>query len=129
LVVHDADDRVCAQIECEDDGPWQIRDDADMILGELVAGEPGPSLAPRWYIWVDPKWAMSDATDAQARARSRQIHRDFKHCSARCDTAMRRAHTCGMEVCHFIAVALTAAPLPAPRFFRWIQASATLRLA
>ena len=28
---------------------------------------------------------------------------------------MGRAHTCGMEVCHFIAVALTVAPLPAPR--------------
>jgi hypothetical protein len=62
LVVHDADDRVCAQIECEDDSPWQIRDEADGILGELLAGEPGPSLAPRWYTWVDPKWAMSDAT-------------------------------------------------------------------
>ena len=45
------------------------------------------------------------------------------------DTAMGRAHTCGMEVCHFIAVALTVAPLPAPRFFRRIQPSTSPRLA
>lgn len=61
LIVHDADDRICAQIECEDDSPWQLRSEAGEDLGELLAGEPGPSLAPRWYTWVDPQWALSDA--------------------------------------------------------------------
>jgi hypothetical protein len=67
LVVHDADERVCAQIETENDSPWQIRNEAEEILGELLAGEPGPSLSPRWYTWVDPKWAMSDATYARGQ--------------------------------------------------------------
>jgi hypothetical protein len=46
-----------------------------------------------------------------------------------CDTVMGKAHTCEMEKRHFIAVALTAAPLPAPRFLRRIQASTSPRLA
>ncbi|MGB7147425.1 hypothetical protein, partial [Mycobacterium sp.] len=45
------------------------------------------------------------------------------------DTDLGRAHTREMDVCHFIAVALTAAPLPAPRFFRRIQASTSPRPA
>jgi hypothetical protein len=62
LIVRDADDHVSAQLECEDDRPWQVRNDAGEDLGELLAGEPGPSLSPRWYTWMDPKWALSDAT-------------------------------------------------------------------
>lgn len=67
LTVHDADDRVCAQIECEQDSPWQLKNDAGQDLGELLAGKPGPSLSPRWYTWVDPKWALSDATYSRSQ--------------------------------------------------------------
>lgn len=62
LTVHDADDRVCAEIDCEADSPWQLRNKAGEAVGELLAGAPGPSLSPRWYTWVDPQWAMSEAT-------------------------------------------------------------------
>lgn len=62
LEVRDADDRVCAQIDCAAESPWQVRNEAGEDLGELLAGEPGPSLSPRWYTWIDPKWALSDAT-------------------------------------------------------------------
>lgn len=62
LTVHDADDRLVAQIECEDDSPWQLQDEAGGIFGELLAGPPGPSRIPRWYTWIDPKWALSEAS-------------------------------------------------------------------
>src|ERR1700733_12192992 len=60
--------------------------------------------------------------------------RDFKQCSAGVqvlpfDTAMGRAHTDGMEICQFIAAALTAAPPAAPRFLRRIQVSTSPRPA
>lgn len=62
LTLHDADDHVCAEIDCEDESPWQVRDANGEPVGELLAGAPGPSLSPRWYTWVDPQWAMSEAT-------------------------------------------------------------------
>ena len=67
LTVHDADDHICARIDCEKDSPWQLRNDAGADLGELLAGKPGPSLSPRWYTWVDPKWALSDATYSRSQ--------------------------------------------------------------
>lgn len=67
MTVHDADDRVCALIGCEDDGPWKLQDEGGEDLGELLAGKPGPSLSPRWYTWVDPKWALSDATYSRSQ--------------------------------------------------------------
>ena len=65
---------------------------------------------------------------------ARQIDRDFKQCSAdvqALDSSKRPWAGTGfyMDVCELPAVALTAAPLPAPRFLRRIHASTSPRLA
>ena len=48
FVVVDADDRVAASIDCESDPPWQVLDSSGALIGELVAGKPGPTLSPHW---------------------------------------------------------------------------------
>ena len=50
---------------CEGDGPWQVLSPEGRVLGELLAGEPGPSLAPELWHWVDPQWALNTATYAR----------------------------------------------------------------
>lgn len=76
FVVVDADDRVVCKVDCESDPPWPVLDDAGTLVGELLAGEPGPTLSPHWSDWIDPKWGLSVATYAQGQhlgiARSQQ---------------------------------------------------------
>lgn len=62
MTVSDAGEQPCARIDFEGDSPWPMRDGAGSIVGELLAGAPGPSLAPRWFTWIDPQWALSEAT-------------------------------------------------------------------
>lgn len=61
ITVHGSDDDVVARIDTEDDGPWQVRDGSDVVIGELFAGRPGPSLAPHWSLWIEPRFALSVA--------------------------------------------------------------------
>lgn len=76
FLVVDADDRVVCSVDCESAPPWPVLDDAGALIGELLAGEPGPTLPPHWSDWIDPKWGLSVATYAQGQhlgiARSRQ---------------------------------------------------------
>lgn len=46
VTVYGSDDTVLAHVVCEGDGPWQVRDGAGAVVGQLVGGEPGPSLRP-----------------------------------------------------------------------------------
>ena len=56
--------------------PWQVLDGSGAFIGELFAGEPGPTLSPHWSDWIDPKWGLSVATYAHGQhlgiARSQQ---------------------------------------------------------
>jgi hypothetical protein len=59
------DDDEVATLMCEGDGPWQVRGPSGDVLGEVLAGEPGPSLSPALWHWVDPQWALNTATYAR----------------------------------------------------------------
>ena len=39
----------------------------ESTIHELVAGKPGPTLSPTWSDWIDPTWALSVATYANAQ--------------------------------------------------------------
>mgnify|MGYP006053480523 FL=1 len=67
IAVHAAHDEVVARLPCEDEGPWAVHDGAGTVVGELLAGKPGPSLAPHWSLWMEPKWALSSATYAASQ--------------------------------------------------------------
>ncbi|MFN8033086.1 MAG: hypothetical protein U0Q47_07275 [Mycobacterium sp.] len=67
FVVFDAEDRVSASVDCEADLPWPVSDDAGALMGELLAGKPGPTLSPHWSDWIDPNWGLSVATYANAQ--------------------------------------------------------------
>ena len=66
LTLYDADQREVAAVTYEGEGPWPVRNPAGEVLGELLAGEPGPSLAPELWHWIDPKWALDAATYARS---------------------------------------------------------------
>jgi hypothetical protein len=54
-----------AVLTCDGDSPWPVRDSAGATVGEVLAGEPGPSLSPALWQWVDPQWALNTATYAR----------------------------------------------------------------
>ena len=66
LTVYGSDDAPLAELTCEGDGPWPVRDTAGTELGELLAGEPGPSTALSKWVWVDPQYALNTATYARS---------------------------------------------------------------
>jgi hypothetical protein len=65
LVVCGSDDSALFEMVCDGDGPWPVRDSAGTVIGELLAGEPGPSLSPALWQWVDPQFALNTATYAR----------------------------------------------------------------
>lgn len=67
FVVVDADDRAVGSVDCESDPPWQVLDGDGALIGELLAGKPGPTLSPTWTDWLDPKWGLSVATYAHGQ--------------------------------------------------------------
>ncbi len=67
FMVVDADDQVLARVDFETEPPWQVLDGAGALIAEMFAGEPGPTLSPRWSDWIDPKWALSVATYASGQ--------------------------------------------------------------
>jgi hypothetical protein len=63
VTVYGADDVALAEFSCEADGPWPVHSPAGDALGEVLAGDPGPSLSgPLWQWAVDTQWALSTAT-------------------------------------------------------------------
>lgn len=67
FVVVDAEDQVTCSVDCESDPPWQVLDGDGALIGELLAGKPGPTLSPTWTDWLDPKWGLSVATYAHGQ--------------------------------------------------------------
>lgn len=61
IAVHGSGDDVVARIDIDGDGPWTVHNGSGAALGELLAGAPGPSLAPHWSLWIEPRWALSVA--------------------------------------------------------------------
>jgi hypothetical protein len=53
------------ELTCDGDGPWPVRNPAGEVIGELLAGQPGPALSPALWQWVDPQWALNTATYAR----------------------------------------------------------------
>jgi hypothetical protein len=102
LTVHDADNRV-AQLQCDGDGPWPVRDDAGSVVGELLAGEPGPSLRPRWYTWVHPQWALEEATYARGQHLGlRRVHR-YTFAPANCTDRAAKTQPVGLALLPLLA--------------------------
>lgn len=67
VTVFGASDAVVAEFSCDDDGPWPVRSPAGAVLGEVLAGDPGPSLnAPLWQWLVDTQWALNTTTYRRA---------------------------------------------------------------
>jgi hypothetical protein len=65
FVVHGPDDAPLAELTCEGESPWPVRSHAGDVIGQLLAGEPGPSLSPSAWEWIDPQWALNSATYAR----------------------------------------------------------------
>jgi hypothetical protein len=62
IALHGPDDQPLAQLECDGDGPWPVRTAAGHLLGELLAGEAGPSMSPAMWEWVAfPDVALNSA--------------------------------------------------------------------
>ncbi len=61
IAVQGSGDDVVARVDIDDDGPWTVHDGSGAAIGELYAGAPGPSLAPHWSLWIEPRWALSVA--------------------------------------------------------------------
>ncbi|WP_102142825.1 hypothetical protein [Mycobacterium hubeiense] len=67
LTIYGADDQPIAEVACDGDGPWQVRADGQ-VLGELIAGEPGPSTSHSVAAWAwDPETAVSSAAYAKGQ--------------------------------------------------------------
>lgn len=65
FTVYGSDDTALIELTCDGDGPWPVRDSAGTVVGELLAGEPGPSLSPAMWQWIDPQFALNTATYAR----------------------------------------------------------------
>jgi hypothetical protein len=67
VTVYGDDDQPLAEMQCEGDGPWPVRTAAGDVLGELLAGEPGPSVSPKLWEWaVFPDVALNSAAYSQS---------------------------------------------------------------
>ncbi|MCV7258727.1 hypothetical protein [Mycobacterium shimoidei] len=66
LTVYGPNDERIAEITCGGEGPWPVRDGDGATLGELLAGEPGPSRAVGVSVLVDPQFALNTAAYARS---------------------------------------------------------------
>ena len=61
VTVFGPDDVALAQFTYDSgDSPWQVRSPAGDVLGEVLAGVPGPSLSPDLWMWLDPQGTLND---------------------------------------------------------------------
>ncbi len=97
FMVYGSNDTALFELTCDGDGPWPVRDSAGTVVGELLAGEPRPSLSPAMWQWIDPQFALSTATYARTM-----------HLSLRRVTRYSLAHT---EAAAPDAVALAVLPI------------------
>jgi hypothetical protein len=67
VALHGHDDQPLAQLHCDGDGPWPVHSTAGDVLGQLLAGEPGPSVAPKLWEWAAyPDLALNSMTYSQS---------------------------------------------------------------
>jgi hypothetical protein len=68
LTVYGHDDQELAELACDGDGPWQVRNVAGNVVGDLIAGEPGLSTSQGLTQWVlAPQLALSSAAYAKGQ--------------------------------------------------------------
>lgn len=60
VTVYGPDDDALSEFTCDGDSPWPVRSPAGDVLGEVLAGVPGPSLSPDLWMWLDPQGALND---------------------------------------------------------------------
>ena len=67
VTVYGPDDVPIAEFSCDGTDPWPVRRPSGDDIGEVLAGEPGPSLsAPLWQWALDTQWAVNTTTYRQA---------------------------------------------------------------
>ena len=67
VTVYGPDDVPLAEFSCDGKDPWPVRRPSGDDIGEVLAGEPGPSLsAPLWQWALETQWALNTTTYRQA---------------------------------------------------------------
>lgn len=67
VTVYGPDGIALGQFDYDGDGPWPVRTPSGDALGEVLAGEPGPSMsAPLWQWALDTQLALNTTTYRQA---------------------------------------------------------------
>jgi hypothetical protein len=61
VTVYDREDQLIATLQRDGDGPWPLRTEAGDVLGEVLAGEPGPKSPALWEWAVWPDFALDSA--------------------------------------------------------------------
>ncbi len=65
--VYTTGDGPVAKFPCAGEDPWPVRSPAGDVLGEVLAGEPGPAQsAPLWQWVIDPRWALNSSAYTNA---------------------------------------------------------------
>lgn len=52
VTLYGRDDQLIVTMRADGDGPWPLTTESDDVLGELLAGTPGPKVAPALWEWV-----------------------------------------------------------------------------
>lgn len=65
VTVYGPDAAALAEFTYAGDGPWPVCGPGGEMLGEVLAGVPGPSLSPELWMWVDPQGALNDQAYSQ----------------------------------------------------------------
>jgi hypothetical protein len=67
VTVYGPDEVALAEFTCDGKAPWPVRGPSADDIGEVLAGQPGPSLsAPLWQWALDTQWALNTTTYRQA---------------------------------------------------------------
>jgi hypothetical protein len=61
FTVYDRDDQPIAVLQRDGDGPWPLRSEAGDVLGEVLAGKPGPKSPALWEWAAWPDVALDSA--------------------------------------------------------------------
>ena len=59
--MYDRDDQPIAVLQRDGDGPWPLRTEAGDVLGEVLAGKPGPKSPALWEWAAWPDVALDSA--------------------------------------------------------------------
>jgi hypothetical protein len=65
VTIYGPNNAALAEFTCDGDSPWPVRGPSGDVLGEVLAGFPGPSLSPDLWMWMDPQGALNDQAYSQ----------------------------------------------------------------